>query len=181
MKRADGFIIIYSMTDRESFLAVPKYKEMIDRSRDKDNLCPTSIVLLANKGDLHDHRIVSSKDGKLMAAQYGWTFAEVSAASSDGVDKIFHELIRELEFNNTMMHLGDLTLERPRSVSLNSVEGHAPQKTLRISDSASSASFPSSDSSSESEHMMGLHSKHSFNLKKLLHLRTDSTNRRGSH
>lgn len=180
IKRSDGFIVVYSMTDHKSFLAVPSYKSMIDRSQDhKSN--PVPVVLIANKSDLHEHRTVSSRDGMVLATQYGWTFAEVSAATaSKGVHKIFNEFIRKLQFNNNMMHLDDAR-RRPRS--LNGEVKHEILRKHRTSDALLSSSLTSSsiDSEHKNSSLLLHHSKHSFNFRKILHLRSDLSYRRSSH
>lgn len=57
----DGFIIVYSMTDRKSYITIPRYKEMIEESRDCTIQGPPSIVLIGNKTDLEEHRTVAKR------------------------------------------------------------------------------------------------------------------------
>ena len=45
---------------------------------------PLSGVLVANKTDLDQRRVVSPKEGKDFATQHGLAYFEVSAVSSDG-------------------------------------------------------------------------------------------------
>lgn len=111
----DGFIIVYSMTDRKSYITIPRYKEMIEESRDCTNQGPPSIVLIGNKTDLEEHRTVAKREGQTLAKRYGWLFGEASAAEYDGVDVCFYDLIREMRARRCKMnpsalllHLNDL-------------------------------------------------------------------------
>ena len=56
MRKGEGFIICYSITDRRSFDEVIAYKNLINRVRCRDNI---PIVIAANKCDLEDKRKVS--------------------------------------------------------------------------------------------------------------------------
>uniref|UniRef100_A0ABM0MWJ9 NF-kappa-B inhibitor-interacting Ras-like protein 2-like n=1 Tax=Saccoglossus kowalevskii TaxID=10224 RepID=A0ABM0MWJ9_SACKO len=52
---ADGFLLVYSITSRESFKQIDKLKKEIDKSRDKKEV---SIVAVGNKVDLDHEREV---------------------------------------------------------------------------------------------------------------------------
>lgn len=97
LSTADGFVVVYSMIDRKSYLAVPRYKEMIEESRDHTDPDPASFLLIANKSDLEEHRTVVKREGQTLAERYGWLFGEASAAEYDGVDNCFCHLIREIQ------------------------------------------------------------------------------------
>lgn len=111
----DGFIVVYSMTDRKSYITIPRYKEMIEESRDCTTQGPASFVLIGNKTDLEEHRTVAKREGQTLAKRYGWLFGEASAADYDGVDSCFYDLIREMRARGRKMsppepllHLNDL-------------------------------------------------------------------------
>ena len=97
LSTADGFVIVYSTVDRKSYLAVPRYKEMIEESRDHTDPGPASFLLIGNKSDLEEHRTVVKREGQTLAERYGWLFSEASAAECDGVDNSFCDLIREIQ------------------------------------------------------------------------------------
>ena len=56
MRKGEGFVICYSITDRRSFDEVMAYKKLINRVRCRDDI---PIVVAANKCDLEDKRKVS--------------------------------------------------------------------------------------------------------------------------
>jgi len=96
LSTGDGFIVIYSIADRKSYITVPRYKEMIEESRDRANEGPVPFLLIGNKTDLEEHRTVAKSEGQTLANRYEWLFGEASAAEYDGVDKSFCDLIREI-------------------------------------------------------------------------------------
>ena len=57
MRKGEGFILCYSITDRRSFEEVLEYKKLIDRVQNRDDI---PVVLVGNKCDLEDMRKVST-------------------------------------------------------------------------------------------------------------------------
>ena len=108
LREGDGFIVVYSCMDRESYLAIPRFKEMIDESRDLVLSDPVSVVLIENKTDLRGHRSVHARnEGQLLAKSYGWIYGEASAlVESEDAPKLFYNLLREIRFKNPVpVHL----------------------------------------------------------------------------
>lgn len=93
MRGGEGFIICYSITDKRSFQEAAEFKNLIERVRTVDNL---PIVLVGNKCDLDNQRVVSVEDGQTLARQFGCPFFETSAALRHYVDDVFHTLVREI-------------------------------------------------------------------------------------
>ena len=48
------------------------------------------IILLGNKCDLSDARVISKERGQLLADEYGIKFMEVSAKTSSNVEEVSH-------------------------------------------------------------------------------------------
>lgn len=69
----DGIILVYSITDRQSFNYIKKFLSVI-----KDN--DTPLYLVANKNDMVHLRQVSSEEGAILAKDIECEFCEVSAA-----------------------------------------------------------------------------------------------------
>ncbi|XP_061655890.1 ras-related and estrogen-regulated growth inhibitor isoform X3 [Phyllopteryx taeniolatus] len=61
---ADGFLLLYSITHRQSFLEVSRLKRLIDQSK-QSLAVPT--VLVANKADLEIGREVTTEEGQRLA------------------------------------------------------------------------------------------------------------------
>lgn len=94
-KGSDGILVVYSITDRNSFDCVNKWMTQIKSSSPSD----VKVILVANKSDCISERVVSTDEGIQMAQQYGLPFFECSAKSGDNVPQIFEKI-------------GDLVLDR---------------------------------------------------------------------
>ncbi|XP_013119966.1 ras-related and estrogen-regulated growth inhibitor [Oreochromis niloticus] len=76
---ADGFLLLYSITQRFSFLEVPQLKTLIDQT--KQNLVVPA-VLVANKADLEIGRQVTTDEGQRLAKDLRCGFRELSVAEA---------------------------------------------------------------------------------------------------
>uniref|UniRef100_A0A1I8IF81 Small monomeric GTPase n=1 Tax=Macrostomum lignano TaxID=282301 RepID=A0A1I8IF81_9PLAT len=66
MRKGDGFLLVYSVTDRKSFDDIRHFHTQILRVKDRDNY---PMVLVANKVDLVHLRRVNEEEGKNLANQ----------------------------------------------------------------------------------------------------------------
>ena len=90
---ADGIILVYDITDRHSFEEWETYYDI----RIKD-LCQKNIkkILLGNKSDLEDERVIKTEEGLNFAEKYGYKFGEISCKYNKNVFKAFEEFIIEV-------------------------------------------------------------------------------------
>ena len=90
---ADGFIICYSVTDRESFENIESFLLKIMDS----NIKRPKIAILGNKNDLHDQRQVSVSEGLNFAKELNALFYEASA-QNPMIDfrQVLHELRKSI-------------------------------------------------------------------------------------
>ena len=72
---ADGILLVYDVTDRNSFEKVREWMKQIQENTQKSNI---GIVLIGNKCDLED-RQVTNDEGVALAKEYGILFWETSA------------------------------------------------------------------------------------------------------
>lgn len=98
MRKGEGFVICYSITDRRSFDEVVAYKKLINRVRCRDDI---PIVIAANKCDLEDKRKVKHEEGAALARQLNCPFYETSAVLRKCVDDVFQGLVREIRRKET--------------------------------------------------------------------------------
>ena len=91
MRGGEGFILVYSVTEKRSFEEIRRFKSMIDRVRNYEKV---PIVVVGNKKDLEHKREISTKEGELMAKEFGCPFFESSAALRYKVDETFEEIVR---------------------------------------------------------------------------------------
>lgn len=100
MRTGEGFLLVYSITSRQSFEEIMTFQQQILRVKDKDYF---PIILVGNKCDLEGERQVSREEGAQLARQYGCKFIETSAKSRINVDNAFYDLVREIRRYNREM------------------------------------------------------------------------------
>ena len=66
-KRMNGFILVYSIIDKSSYVDLKRIHDEIVRARDTDNI---PLVVVGNKCDLDDERKISYEEGKAFSNQY---------------------------------------------------------------------------------------------------------------
>ena len=94
IKWADAFILLYSVTDRQSFQRLDAYLATIAHLRCHDNGVP-ALALVANKTDSppHAHQ-VASHEGHALAGRIGRELHLLSIAESrDGVARVVDDVI----------------------------------------------------------------------------------------
>ncbi|XP_051019070.1 synaptotagmin-4 isoform X1 [Acomys russatus] len=113
MRGGEGFIICYSVTDRQSFQEAAKFKELIFQVRHTYEI---PLVLVGNKIDLEQFRQVSTDEGLNLAREYNCALFETSAALRFGIDDAFHGLVREIRRKESMLSLMEKKLKRKDSL-----------------------------------------------------------------
>ncbi|XP_013400396.1 ras-related protein R-Ras2-like [Lingula anatina] len=91
MRSGEGFLLIYSVTDKSSFDEIYKFHRQILRVKDRDEF---PMILVGNKADLEHQRMVSTEDGYELARQLKISYIEASAKIRMNVDESFYELVR---------------------------------------------------------------------------------------
>jgi small GTP-binding protein len=90
-----GFLVVYDVTNRESFHNLQNWMEEIERSLTKEG---TPMILIGNKIDAASgyRRQVSREDGQAFAQEHKMSFLETSAKNAENVDTAFHELFNSV-------------------------------------------------------------------------------------
>jgi len=97
MRTGEGFLLVYSITSRNSFEEITQFHQQILRVKDRDYF---PVIVVANKSDLESERQVSTNEGTDLARHFGCTFIETSAKARVNVEEAFFELVREIrKFN----------------------------------------------------------------------------------
>ena len=89
---AHGILLIYDVTDKESFRNLNNWLIEIEKNASKNVLK----VLIGNKTDLEDKREITYNKGKEFADTYGLKFVETSAKKNLNVKEAFETLGREI-------------------------------------------------------------------------------------
>ncbi|KAG0222199.1 ras family-domain-containing protein [Mortierella sp. GBAus27b] len=101
MRTGEGFLLVYSITSRNSFEEISTFYQQILRVKDKDFF---PIILVANKCDLEHERQVSTHEGRELAKQFSSRLIETSAKQRINVDEAFYNLVREIRRFNKEAH-----------------------------------------------------------------------------
>ncbi|KAG5810457.1 hypothetical protein H9Q74_004662 [Fusarium xylarioides] len=88
-----GFMLVYSVTSRQSFEEITAFYHEILREKDKDYF---PMVIVGNRCFQDSKREVTTKEGESLARELGCTFVEVDAKSCDEVEAAFFGLVREV-------------------------------------------------------------------------------------
>ncbi|KAL3537081.1 hypothetical protein ACH5RR_000447, partial [Cinchona calisaya] len=84
-RRAHGVIVVYDVTDQESFNNVKQWLNDIDRYASED----VNKILVGNKSDLTDRKVVSYETAKVFADEMGIPFLGTSAKNATNVEQAF--------------------------------------------------------------------------------------------
>ena len=97
-KDADGCLLVYDITNNDSFERIKDYYIQKIKEKCKKNI---KIVLLGNKTDKNDERKVSDKDGRDLALKNNYIFMESSCKDNYNVSDAFTALVEMT--NNDMI------------------------------------------------------------------------------
>ena len=87
-----GILIVYDVTERSSFDALTFWLKSYKENAHSGSVC----LVIGNKIDLKDKRVVSTEEGKNIAQQYGVHFIETSAKDAINVEEAFLNVAKEI-------------------------------------------------------------------------------------
>ena len=105
IRDGEGFVLVYSVSSRSSFLRIQRFHHQIHRVKESTgsstvlypgSCTPVPIVLVGNKSDRVSDREISTEEGHLLARELGCEFVEASAKSCINVHKAFYDIVRVL-------------------------------------------------------------------------------------
>lgn len=91
MKNGQGFVLVYSITAQSTFNDLQDLREQILRVKDTDDV---PMVLVGNKCDLEDERVVGKDQGVNLARQFNCAFMETSAKAKINVNDVSSRFCR---------------------------------------------------------------------------------------
>ena len=90
LKNMKGIILVYSIDNEYTFNNI---KNWINSINDYIDISKTPIILVGNKKDLENERIISEEEeGRKIAEDYNFKFYETSAKTGVNVNEIFQKL-----------------------------------------------------------------------------------------
>ena len=93
MKDGQGFVLVFSIVAKSTFTDLNDIRDQIVRVKDTDSF-PS--ILVGNKCDLEDQRVVSKVDAQELAGKWGSSFMECSAKTATNIQELFLDLIRQI-------------------------------------------------------------------------------------
>ncbi|GAA5806740.1 ras related protein 1b [Thamnidium elegans] len=107
MKNGQGFLLVFSITSSVTLTDLYDLRDQILRVKDGENV---PMVLVGNKCDLEEERMVSREQSMELSQQWGGKpFYETSARFKINVDQVFYDLVRQI---NRQMPLKDKQKKR---------------------------------------------------------------------
>lgn len=88
-------LIVYDITDERSFSSIKKWIEECKSYTNEKIL----LVLVGNKNDLKEQRVITKEEGKSLAEEYGMEFYESSALTGENINEIFFESCKIINKN----------------------------------------------------------------------------------
>jgi len=90
---AHGIIVVYDVTDQESFNNVKQWLNEIDRYANEN----VNKLLVGNKSDLTSRKVVDHETAKAFADELGIKFLETSAKNATNVEQAFMTMAQEIK------------------------------------------------------------------------------------
>ena len=95
IKKANGILLVYDITSKDSFENVNKWAgEIKEKSEDSK-----PIILIGNKLDLEDKRVITKEQGQEFAKKYcdgGINFYETSCKTGENVNEAIDDLVNQV-------------------------------------------------------------------------------------
>ncbi|RMD39926.1 hypothetical protein DV735_g5200, partial [Chaetothyriales sp. CBS 134920] len=115
IRDGEGFILVYSITSRDSFQRIEKFYKQVQRVKESSlansptganymgspvssspYTGPVPVMLVGNKSDQSNERQVSTQEGQALAKDLGCDFVEASAKKCINVERAFFDVVRSL-------------------------------------------------------------------------------------
>jgi len=87
---ADAFILVYSITSRDSFSKLQAIRDLITQIKEPS---PALMILIGTHSDLSSQREVSTEEGQELSASWNCLFFETSSKLNFNVDIAFSSII----------------------------------------------------------------------------------------
>ena len=92
IKNADGIILMFSVTSQSSYDSISEWMKNIRNMKPKE----FPVILLGNKIDLEENRVISKKEGEELAQKYELSFYETSNKTGENIEKSCLDVINKI-------------------------------------------------------------------------------------
>ena len=87
LMRGDAYVFVYSITSQSSFEFVKEVMESLKKRQKKRKM---KFIIVANKSDLNDERVISKEQGTTLASQFAKSiYIETCATARDKSPEVF--------------------------------------------------------------------------------------------
>ena len=104
MKTGEGFLLVFSLTDRHTFEEISTFYNQIMRVKG-ETVQFVPMMLVGNKNDLVDDRQVSYEEAIQLAKRFDCAYIETSAKTGMNVNDAFHGLVK-MVMHNAVLGVG---------------------------------------------------------------------------
>ena len=94
-KGAQGIVLIYDITEKDTFKSVKEWVKSIKNEADEKVV----VILVGNKIDCIEERKVSKEEGENLAKELSLPFYECSAKTDTNINEVFTDLVDKLVIN----------------------------------------------------------------------------------
>lgn len=92
---AMGILLVYDVCDEKSFNNIRSWYSNVQQHASENVV----LILVGNKSDMVDKRVISTEQGQALADELGIPFIEASAKTTDNVEETFFSLARRVKEN----------------------------------------------------------------------------------
>ena len=100
-RKADGIIIVYDITNLDSFEKIQDWVKSVYENT--DSYKEIQMIIVGNKIDLEEDRAVSKEEGLKIGNYFDIDFFEASAKNADGVRNFMIKIIKDILNNNLLI------------------------------------------------------------------------------
>jgi len=119
-----GILLVYDITDEKSFGNIRNWIRNIEHHATES----VNKMLIGNKCDMEDKRVIDFERGKALADEYGIGFLETSAKNSVNVEKAFITLAKDIKKRLIDTPDSDQKVEEKNGLKITPSTDNAQQK-----------------------------------------------------
>ena len=93
IKNSDAVILVYAINDINSFKALDQWLSKLNETID---ISKKPIIIVGNKCDMEDQRVITTEEGKNYAESKGYHFYETSAKTGVHIKEAFDDIFEQL-------------------------------------------------------------------------------------
>ena len=118
VKNIHGIILMYDITDKSSFESIPEWIQSLQDVKGND----FPMILLGNKIDKEEERIISNEDGEELAKEYNIDFLETSNKNGTNINEAVLAIVKKILESNQRDELNNISANSAKLSENNMVD-----------------------------------------------------------